>query len=49
MLSMFQKVMFGPLKDTTVLEYKDLKLNELAVLIPISLLIFIMGVYPQHF
>jgi NADH-quinone oxidoreductase subunit M len=49
MLSMFQKVMFGPLKDTTVLEYKDLKLNELAVLIPISLLIFIMGVYPQPF
>lgn len=49
MLWMFQRVMFGPLKDDTVLEYKDLKGTELAVLIPITLLIFIMGIYPQPF
>lgn len=49
MLWMFQRVMFGPLKSDLVLEYKDLKANELAVLIPITILIFVMGVYPQPF
>lgn len=49
MLWMFQRVMFGQVKDNTILEFKKLRGNELAVLIPISILIFVLGVYPQPF
>lgn len=49
MLWMFQRVMFGPVNENTVLEYKKLKGNEIAILIPISILIFVLGIYPQPF
>lgn len=47
MLWMFQRVMFGEYKDSLKLEFKKLRLNEIAVLIPISVLIIGLGVYPQ--
>ncbi|RYY00609.1 NADH-quinone oxidoreductase subunit M [bacterium] len=49
MLWMFQRVMFGPVNPNTVLKYKNLRGNEIAVLIPISVLIFVLGIYPQPF
>ncbi len=49
MLWMFQRVMFGEVNEKTVLEFTKLKGNEIAILIPISALMFIMGVYPQPF
>jgi len=48
MLWMFQRVMFGELKGEITKE-NDLNLRELSILIPISALIIIMGIYPQPF
>ena len=47
MLWMFQRVMFGPLKNPKNKDLKDLDLREWVVLLPLVVLIFVMGIKPQ--
>ncbi|MBC7472995.1 MAG: NADH-quinone oxidoreductase subunit M [Candidatus Sericytochromatia bacterium] len=49
MLWSFQRIMFGKLNTNLKVEFKSLRASELMVLIPISALIIILGVYPQPF
>jgi NADH-quinone oxidoreductase subunit M len=47
MLRMFQRTMLGELKSTTE-NFTDLSVQEMAVLIPIVIVIFACGVYPYY-
>ncbi|MBF0491274.1 MAG: NADH-quinone oxidoreductase subunit M [Deltaproteobacteria bacterium] len=47
MLWMVQRVFFGPLKNPKNEGLKDLGLRETAILLPLIVLIFWMGVYPK--
>ncbi len=49
MLWMFQRVIFGPLDNPENQRLTDLNGRELAVLIPLLVMIVVMGVYPQPF
>jgi NADH-quinone oxidoreductase subunit M len=49
MLWMFQRVMFGEIKNPENLKLKDLSRREIATMIPMVLLIFVMGIYPKLF
>jgi NADH-quinone oxidoreductase subunit M len=49
MLWMFRRVMFGPLSRPENQQLKDIGLREIAMLVPILVLIFFMGIYPQPF
>ncbi len=49
MLWMFKRVMFGPLDEQKNGKLKDMSGRELAVILPLIALIFIMGVYPRPF
>ncbi len=49
LLYMFQKVMFGPLTNPKNKELPDLSLREIAVFVPLVVLIFVMGIYPKEF
>jgi len=49
MLWMFQRVMFGPVTEEANLRLPDLTPREVAVLVPILVLIVWIGVYPQPF
>ncbi len=49
MLWMFQRVMFGEITHEENRTLKDLSAREIAVLIPIIILIFWIGVYPKPF
>src|ERR1039457_3798324 len=49
MLWMFQRVMFGELDNPKNQTLKDLNARELAIMVPLVALIFIMGVYPTPF
>jgi NADH-quinone oxidoreductase subunit M len=49
MLWMFQRVMFGEIKNPENMKLKDLNSRELATMIPMVLLIFLMGIYPKLF
>ncbi|MGD9347178.1 MAG: hypothetical protein PVH84_15030, partial [Candidatus Aminicenantes bacterium] len=46
---MFQRVMHGPITNDRVNNFKDLNKRELAYLLPIVVMMFWMGVYPQPF
>ena len=48
MLWLFQRIMFGKLKGELTKE-NDLNFRELSILIPISVLVIILGIYPQPF
>ena len=48
MLRLFQKSMFGTKSELT-LEFKDVNLTESAVLIPLVLMVFWIGIYPATF
>ena len=48
MLRLFQKAMFGP-KSKWVEGFFDLTLNERAVLIPLVVMVFWIGIYPNTF
>ena len=48
MLYTYKKVMFGPDSPATV-NFTDIGLNEKAVLIPIVIMIFWIGLYPKTF
>ena len=49
MLWMFQRVMFGPLKNEENQKLKDLNFRELAVLAPLIVAVFGMGILPNFF
>jgi len=49
MLWMFQRVMFGELKNPKNMVLKDLNLREMVIMAPLVALIFFMGVYPRPF
>jgi len=49
MLWMFQRVMFGPITNEENKHLKDLNGRELAVLIPMIVAVFVMGIYPNFF
>ena len=49
MLWMFQRVMFGVIKKPENEKLKDLNGREIATLVPMVVLIFLMGIYPKLF
>jgi NADH-quinone oxidoreductase subunit M len=49
LLWMFQRVMHGPITNDRVHNFKDLNKREIAYLLPIIILMFWMGLYPQPF
>ncbi|UCD84965.1 MAG: NADH-quinone oxidoreductase subunit M, partial [Deltaproteobacteria bacterium] len=49
MLWMFQRVMFGEIKKEENRNLKDMNGREIVVLLPIILVIFLIGLYPQPF
>ena len=49
MLTMFRQVMHGPLDKPANRELKDLSTREIAVLVPIIILIFLIGILPNLF
>ncbi len=49
MLWMFQRMMFGPLDNPKNQELKDLDKRELAILVPIILILFWIGIYSNSF
>jgi NADH-quinone oxidoreductase subunit M len=48
MLRLFQKTMFGEKRNITE-HFADLNFTEKAVLLPLVVLVFLMGVYPNLF
>jgi len=49
MLWMFQRVMFGELTNPKNKELNDLNAREIAIMVPLVLMIFVMGLYPKPF
>ena len=49
MLWMFQRVMFGELTNPKNQKLKDLNTREVVIMVPLIILIFVMGVYPNPF
>ena len=48
MLWMFQRVFFEKSNDRTI-EFQDLKVSEILTFLPVIILIFVMGIFPQAF
>ena len=49
MLWMFQRVMFGELDNPKNQKLQDLNAREIIIMIPLLIMIFVMGVYPNPF
>lgn len=49
MLWLVQRVFFGPLRTPSASPVADLSAREVAALFPLALLIFWIGLFPQHF
>jgi NADH-quinone oxidoreductase subunit M len=49
MLWMYQRVMFGPVTNESNHKMADLNRREIAVMIPIAVLVFVMGIFPDPF
>jgi NADH-quinone oxidoreductase subunit M len=49
LLWMFQRVMHGPITNEKVRSFKDLNKREMLFLIPILILMFWMGIFPNTF
>jgi NADH-quinone oxidoreductase subunit M len=49
LLWMFQRVMHGPVTNDTVRSLKDMNKREIAYFVPIIIMMFWMGIYPQTF
>ena len=47
LLRLAQKLLFGPRKDYSATGFRDLSGRELAVLIPLAILVVLIGVYPS--
>jgi NADH-quinone oxidoreductase subunit M len=48
-LYMFQKMFLGPVTNKVNLKLKDLSLRELAIIVPLLVVIFWIGLYPKPF
>ena len=48
-LFMFQKLFLGPVTNKKNEKLKDLNLRELAIMVPLLILIFWIGLYPKPF
>jgi NADH-quinone oxidoreductase subunit M len=49
LLWMYQRVMHGPIKNEKILSYADMNKREIGYLVPILVMMFWMGIYPQTF
>ena len=49
LLWMFQRVMHGPITSDKVRSFKDLNKREIVFLVPIVIMMFWMGIFPQTF
>jgi len=49
MLWMFRRVMFGPLNNEKNKDLKDLSIREISYLLPLTIMIFVMGIFPNYF
>ena len=49
LLWMYQRVMHGPITNDKVRTFKDMSLREVAYLVPIVIMMFWMGIYPETF
>ncbi len=49
MLWMYQRAFFGPLEDEKIMKLPDLNIREVAYIIPLIILIFVMGIFPNYF
>lgn len=49
MLWMFQRVMFGEVKNPENLKLQDLNRREIVYMVPMVIMIFVMGIYPKLF
>jgi len=49
LLWMYQRVMHGPISNEKIRSFKDLNKRELGYLVPIVIMMFWMGIYPQTF
>jgi NADH-quinone oxidoreductase subunit M len=49
MLWMFQRVMFGEIRNPENLKLRDLNIREIAYMLPMIFMIFLMGIYPKLF
>ena len=49
MLWMFQRVMFGELDNPKNQKLLDLNAREIAIMVPLIVMIFVMGIYPKPF
>jgi formate hydrogenlyase subunit 3/multisubunit Na+/H+ antiporter MnhD subunit len=49
MLWMYQRVMFGPVDKKENENIPDLNLREIATMLPIAVLVFVMGIFPGYF
>jgi NADH-quinone oxidoreductase subunit M len=47
MLWMYQRVIFGPLKNDENKKLTDLSFREVVIFVPLLVLMFFMGLYPQ--
>jgi len=49
LLWMYQRVMHGPITNEKIRSFKDMNRRELGYLVPIVIMMFWMGIYPQTF
>lgn len=49
LLWMFQRVMQGPITNERIYGFKDINKREIAYLVPVVIMMFWMGIYPQTF
>jgi NADH-quinone oxidoreductase subunit M len=49
LLWMFQRVMQGPITNQKILSFKDLSLREVLVFVPVVIMMFWMGIFPNMF
>jgi len=49
LLWMYQRVMHGPISNEKIRSFKDMNMRELGYLVPIIIMMFWMGIFPQTF
>lgn len=49
LLWMYQRIMHGPLEKKKILSFQDMNIRELIYLVPIIIMMFWLGIYPQTF